>query len=103
LRRACFNAANLVGAKLGPLIDVGVHHADFPTNCEQARFVGANLAGVNLRRANLVGADFSGADLTGAHLQEARLDGCNFTGAIVKDANFDGASLSRVKGLPAKR
>jgi len=103
LRRACFNGANLARAKLGPLIDVGVHHADFPCNCEQARFVGANLAGVNLRRANLTGADFSRADLTGAQLQEARLDGCNFTGAIVKDANFDGASLTRVKGLPVKR
>jgi uncharacterized protein YjbI with pentapeptide repeats len=100
LRRACFNQADLTGAKLGPLVDVGQHHTDFPANCERAKFVGTTLIGANLRRANLVGADFSRADLTGAQLQEAKLDGCTFTGAKLDGANLDGASLNRVKGLP---
>ena len=97
---AHFNAADLAGARLGPLRDVGDRHRELPSNFERARFAGANLAGADLQGANLVGADFTGANLAGARLQDARLDDATFTGAVLAGAGFDGASRERAVDLP---
>jgi len=54
----------------------------------KARFVGANLAGADLRKCDLTEADFTGADLSRTNLGEATVRSARFAGARLEGAAF---------------
>ena len=95
-------------------------------NGERAKFIRADLRGIDLRgvdlraavlrgadlkRANLRGAILSGADFTVANLEGADLRGADLRGAILREANVEGTDfeeaslegidLSRAKNMPS--
>ncbi|MDH5757628.1 MAG: pentapeptide repeat-containing protein, partial [Nitrospinota bacterium] len=90
LRGANLNDANLLGAQLSKR----EKDKTLESQMDYYRWViGADLAGMNLRRANLEGAflaraDLSFADLQGANLASADLFGVNFRCADLRKANF---------------
>ena len=57
------------------------------SDCSNADFVGANLAGVDLSRANLAGADLRVSNLMGADLAGADLADADLRGSV---GDFDG-------------
>jgi hypothetical protein len=64
---------------------------------KRARFVGAELNGVQFEGSDLEGAVFTDADLTGADLERVMIDeGTEFRGADLSRATFAGTDLAGV-------
>ena len=96
---------DLLFTEKGEGVDYLLDYADLHgANLPGARFLSANLSGIDLTRASLVGAnlmnarlhntDLLGANLTNAHLNLAILTGALLTQAVLTDANLEGANLS---------
>ncbi|MBT3456401.1 hypothetical protein HN446_05030 [bacterium] len=65
-------------------------------------FVGAKMAGVNLKNSSLKESWFSGADLTGAILNNADVQGSLFANAVLVKADLRGANLKDARYFGSK-
>ena len=64
-----------------------------------ANLTGVNLAGANLQAAHLEGAKWMGADLQAANLQAAELEGAKWMGVNLTGANLTGSDMRNCEGL----
>lgn len=85
---------NLRGANFYMAILFGSYLSD--SNCESAKFMGANLEEVNFTGANLKNADFTINNLGGF----TKLSGANFIKAILDGAKFGGATYNARRIFP---
>jgi hypothetical protein len=56
----------------------------------RVNFLGASMAGVQLKNCTLAGSDLQGADLRGANLTNSDLQGVDLRGADLSDADLEG-------------